>query len=185
MRYVSFKIAISCAALMMTAACGDNDDGSGGSVGDPPGANPPVVDLPPDPGEAGLQTIPGIDSDADGVRDDLQIYIAERFPGSDPDRMALMQVAAALQAQLDLNRTDAQHVATANRVLRSVGCYLSVESPTALERRADEVALLQSRLVNTADRLGAYRSFDAAVGGQVFTLLPLDQQVSSCGFDVE
>ena len=32
--------------------------------------------LPPDPGEAGKVTVEGIDSDGDGVRDDVQRYIA-------------------------------------------------------------------------------------------------------------
>ena len=32
--------------------------------------------LPPDPGEAGRRTLAGIDSDRDGIRDDLQRYVA-------------------------------------------------------------------------------------------------------------
>ena len=34
------------------------------------------MNLPPDPGEAGKQTLAGIDSDGDGVRDDIQRYLA-------------------------------------------------------------------------------------------------------------
>lgn len=36
--------------------------------------------LPPDPGEAGKATIAGIDSDNDGVRDDVQRLLAVRWP---------------------------------------------------------------------------------------------------------
>ena len=35
-----------------------------------------VTGLPPDPGEEGKKTLQGIDSDNDGVRDDIQRYIA-------------------------------------------------------------------------------------------------------------
>jgi hypothetical protein len=37
--------------------------------------------LPPDPGEAGKQTMLGIDSDGDGIRDDVQRYIYLTYPG--------------------------------------------------------------------------------------------------------
>jgi hypothetical protein len=42
-----------------------------------------VVPLPPDPGEAGKVTLAGIDSDNDGVRDDIQRYIALTYPNSE------------------------------------------------------------------------------------------------------
>lgn len=44
--------------------------GSGG------GSSDTSTTLPPDPGEAGMVTLEGIDSDNDGVRDDIQRWIA-------------------------------------------------------------------------------------------------------------
>src|SRR5216683_231714 len=38
------------------------------------------ITLPPDPGAAGKATLQGIDSDGDGVRDDIQRYIALTYP---------------------------------------------------------------------------------------------------------
>jgi len=52
-----------------------------------------VVPLPPDPGEAGKVTLEGIDSDGDGVRDDVQRYIALTYPDSEKTRLALTQHA--------------------------------------------------------------------------------------------
>ena len=37
--------------------------------------------LPPDPGKAGKQTLMGVDSDGDGLRDDIQRYIYLTYPG--------------------------------------------------------------------------------------------------------
>jgi hypothetical protein len=38
-----------------------------------------LANLPPDPGQAGKLTIDGIDVDKDGVRDDVQRWIAENW----------------------------------------------------------------------------------------------------------
>jgi hypothetical protein len=47
----------------------------------------PIAKLPPHPGEAGKATILGIDSDGDGVRDDIQIAVTRLIP-DDPQRRA-------------------------------------------------------------------------------------------------
>lgn len=54
--------------------------------------------LPPAPGKANDQTLAGIDSDKDGIRDDLQLSIAQLAPKSTIVRDGLREVAAALQA---------------------------------------------------------------------------------------
>jgi len=63
--------------------------------------------LPPDPGEAGKQTLEGIDSDKDGLRDDLQREIMFLVPESEKSRMALQQYERAAQlltSQTNLDR---------------------------------------------------------------------------------
>ncbi|MCL1947344.1 MAG: hypothetical protein FWF51_09405 [Chitinivibrionia bacterium] len=40
----------------------------------------PIAKLPPHPGAAGKKTILGIDSDGDGIRDDIQIAITKLIP---------------------------------------------------------------------------------------------------------
>lgn len=47
----------------------------------------PIAKLPPDPGETGKKTILGIDSDGDGIRDDIQIAITKLIP-DDPYKRA-------------------------------------------------------------------------------------------------
>jgi len=53
--------------------------------------------LPPDPGEAGKATLAGVDSDNDGVRDDIQRWIVLSTPDSQKMREALIQGSKARQ----------------------------------------------------------------------------------------
>ncbi len=55
-----------------------------------------VVDLPPDPGEAGKATVKGIDSNNNGVRDDVERWIAFTFQDA-KTRSTLTQAARALE----------------------------------------------------------------------------------------
>ena len=77
---------------------------TGKSLGSPTSPSAQSV-LPPDPGEAGKTTLAGIDSDGDGVRDDIQRYIVLTYSDSEKTRAALMQQARAWQAYL-LNASD-------------------------------------------------------------------------------
>jgi hypothetical protein len=56
--------------------------------------------LPPDPGEAGKESLEGVDCDRDGVRDDIQRWIALTYPDSEKTRAALTVVAKNRQLAL-------------------------------------------------------------------------------------
>lgn len=56
-----------------------------------------LVSMPQDPGEAGKQTLEGIDSDNDGVRDDLQREIVFMYPGKDEVRRVLRAMVKKAQ----------------------------------------------------------------------------------------
>lgn len=49
----------------------------------------PVISLPPEPGNENDTTVEGIDSDADGVRDDVQRYIYFEYAGQPSVQLAL------------------------------------------------------------------------------------------------
>lgn len=53
---------------------------------------------PPDPGAAGEQTVAGIDSDHDGVRDDVQRFVIISYLGTQDRTSAGLQYAASLQS---------------------------------------------------------------------------------------
>lgn len=56
-----------------------------------------LATLPPDPGGAGETTLAGIDSNGNGVRDDIERYIVFAYPESEKTRAGLMQMARAAQ----------------------------------------------------------------------------------------
>ncbi len=59
---------------------------------------------PADPGEAGHETILGIDSDKDGVRDDVEIFINQKIPKTSlNERLGTKLFAYILQKEFENN----------------------------------------------------------------------------------
>lgn len=55
--------------------------------------------LPPDPGLEADKTIQGIDSNKNGIRDDVELSIFKEYPNSAKTRAVLLQYALALQME--------------------------------------------------------------------------------------
>ena len=69
------------------------------------------VNLPPDPGAEGKKTLLGIDTDGDGVRDDIQRYIYLTYPDDKKLRLGLTYYAIEFQGVLkDANDREAAYV---------------------------------------------------------------------------
>lgn len=77
-------LLISLACLSLSMACQKRGEG-----------------LLKDPGEAGKKTVEGIDSDKDGVRDDLQVWIESEFRKSELIQMAVKEMARTHPASCD------------------------------------------------------------------------------------
>jgi len=58
------------------------------------------VNLPPDPGALADETVEGIDVNANGIRDDVELAIFEKYPDSAKTRAGLLQYALAQQMQV-------------------------------------------------------------------------------------
>ncbi len=134
---------------------------------------------PPDPGEAGKATLEGIDSDSDGVRDDVQRYIAITVPESARHREALRDMARVIQWEL-LAQTKEEAINIANEGVRSIEClsYLGVRN----QDRWEEVMAL---MLNTQSRLLAMDAHADRISSQVFKGIPYSQKRLACKFDVE
>ncbi|WEF33757.1 hypothetical protein [Pseudoduganella chitinolytica] len=83
-----------------------------------PAAAPPI-EMPPDPGEAGRATLAGIDSNDNGVRDDLERHIARHF-GTD-ERVRRAVANAVIATQQGILATDADDSAAAQAMLVRAG----------------------------------------------------------------
>jgi hypothetical protein len=133
--------------------------------------------LPPDPGEAGKATIEGIDSDNDGVRDDVQRYIAIAVPESARHREALRQ-NSSLTGRILLAQSADESIQLARESIRTMECldYLGF----IRQGRWKEIKAL---MANTPARLGALERHTSRINGQVFSTLPDAQRSTACSFN--
>jgi hypothetical protein len=125
--------------------------------------------LPPEPGEAGKQTLEGIDLDTDGVRDDVQRWIALEHPSKPSVRGALTQLALANQEFIKQSESD---LATLQPIVlrrhAAQECLYHVNDGN-IQLASDQRVALRSILLNTSQRSRAYLQADSKLGGLSFT----------------
>lgn len=137
-----------------------------------------IPGLPPDPGEAGKATLAGIDSDNDGVRDDVQRYIAMTYRDSAKTRAVLTQYAKQMQgALLDASSKELsiKHADEYSKVSECGESILGFDMSYKAEKDIKPIIL------NTDARNKAYFTYDDQLGGEVFSLN--NQGISACNFD--
>ena len=135
------------------------------------------ANLPPDPGAAGRATLAGIDSDNDGVRDDVQRWIVMTYPNSAKTRAALRQDAIALQKYI---------IDSANPTLTYQHALEDDKATDCLEYiRPNDfynvVVDLEAVVVNTPQRSRAYLRADQLMSGKFFSSPPNRKQ--GCNFN--
>jgi hypothetical protein len=143
--------------------------------------------LPPDPGEAGKQTLEGIDSDKDGVRDDVQRWIATSYPSDESLRNALSQFAKRSQAMLVSGEVSEsifnQHAEQRRRALYCLN-YVQAERLTdpvhAATETSELVRVFKTVLLNTRERSKAFLLADARLSGATATMLDRSQWQNMC-----
>lgn len=134
--------------------------------------------LPPDPGEAGKATLAGIDSDNDGVRDDIQRWIALTYPNSQKTRAALRQNAKVMQEFL-LHADDPE---MAKKISRRSGRAL--ECLAYVNKDFSDIGTeLRAVTLNTYKRSKAYLQADRHLSGMMFSSSGMDNWKKSCVFD--
>jgi len=138
-----------------------------------------INSLPPDPGEAGKATLAGVDSDGNGVRDDIQRHIILTYPNPEDAllRAALFQYAAYQQQFLRDADSPERTLANAHQRDKYVDCvmYLNPEEGLTI------VEGMEIESVNTEERHQTYAKADNYLGGQVFSLTPRAELASLCG----
>lgn len=144
-----------------------------------PSTGAPQTPLPPDPGEAGKATLAGIDSNNDGVRDDIERYIALTYPDSAKTRAALTQYAKVMQgAILDASSKELS-LKHADEHEKASEC---MESALGFDTYSNTRKDLKPIILNTDARNNAYFMYDDQLGGEVFPLS--NQGIAACNFDV-
>jgi len=184
-------VPVICAVALLAMACASEEPGGGSSDDVPtrkqergmvlptpePPDTPPVRETNAEALERSgvlrtldrTDTLAGIDRNNDGIRDDIEAYIASTFP--DPaQQAAARQSAASLQAQMLVDKNDKAALRNVDiRALRAVDC-LFLRFNGADVYPAAVSARLQALTANTKPRLLAYLGFSAAMDGTTGTL---------------
>jgi hypothetical protein len=135
--------------------------------------------LPPDPGDAGRATLEGIDSDGDGIRDDIQRYIALTYPDSEKLRAGLTQITRVVQEALLVRDDKPLSLNAASSSDRASECLRYILGPSSPDVQNE----LYARFLNTVARSRAYLAYDAQLFGGIFPSTPRSQRKFSCAFD--
>lgn len=141
------------------------------------------IDLPPDPGDAGKETLLGIDIDNDGVRDDIQRYIYITYPTEEKVRLALTQITKNYQELLPYSGIPELAHENVKKLTRSRVCLFFIKNDYRIAidiRRA-----LQAEILNTNERSTTYVKFENSLAGKTTTLPPDNEWKDCCLFDVD
>ena len=124
--------------------------------------------LPPEPdAEAGRQTVPGIDTNGNGVRDDVEHSLYRLYPLDTPRREMLLIGAQAVQMQLlaaSDNNPNAGDAAS-QRSAEFVACALA--SDIDIRALQKDIAIVDFFALNTEARRQAYLAYEASRAGTV------------------
>ena len=140
-----------------------------------------TVNLPPDPGEAGKETVLGVDSDSDGVRDDIQRYIHYTYPENEKVRVALTQMAKEYQGILSQPNNHDVAFDHATIMARHGECLFYIQGESSLDARS----ALKAAILNTGERSRAYITYSNTLGGEVILGAPIENWKNSCNFNVD
>mgnify|MGYP000367275446 CR=1 FL=1 len=122
--------------------------------------------FPPDPGTAGKKTLEGIDSDHDGLRDDLQRWIYARFPNDPKKRAALKQLAISYQKTLFINHDENEMNENIRRNSKAFRClYVTFSNSHAAY---NEGKFMEAKVYNTKERTERYLEVDRWFDGRTF-----------------
>lgn len=126
------------------------------------------------------KTVAGVDSDNDGIRDDIQRWINEEYADKPKVKMALKQVAMGMQIQLLSAENKVQSIAASNKYLNDLFCL------TAIVGFNEKVKLrrnLKAKMLNTKDRHYAEIKSNGNFSGQggVIPNTP-EEQKAFCAF---
>ena len=139
--------------------------------------------LPPDPGEAGKATLAGIDSDGDGIRDDVQRYVELTYSGDENVniRKALRQDAEGFQLELLASSNKEESVRLLHARERDGNCLAGV---MGVDASSDAESALQAQILNTEMRSRAWIAFNRNISGEFGGNVYPWEYLTQCDFDV-
>lgn len=164
------------AALTATTTFELSCSGSAGAPAASTSLTVNVVPLPADPAAGGTSTVAGVDSNSNGLRDDIERYLLTEYPaGVTRDTLAARGKILGVALTAPPTENAAQDVNL--DLFRNLECLVHV-APDQVKQVSGE---LLARMLNTADRLRAYLVMDQAAAGQVIQLRSEADIAAACG----
>lgn len=173
------RLCTALAALLLLSSCGWDFSGLGGgtaSAPSPAATTPEIVVALENSGALPKldrsASLAGLDSNNDGIRDDIAIWI-EQLPISAAQKLAISQLAKATQSALTVDTSN-------DTALRAVVAQQHAAVKCMVRRGADKVdginivTTLRNYTANTKDRVAAYLRFSNALDGSVLKSPPGD-----------
>ncbi|MGK0255574.1 MAG: hypothetical protein ACI81I_000174 [Arcobacteraceae bacterium] len=139
--------------------------------------------LPPEPDETlNNSTLLGIDSNDNGVRDDVERKIIETY--REPIKIELMMATAKVGQEILENPVGLakEHSDKMDR-LDDCGSYL--EDQNISYDGLESIRFYEKNIYNTKTRVRAYLDYNLALSGRVYGSSPSDWVAESCDFDVK
>lgn len=134
-----------------------------------------TIPLPPDPGVAGAASLAGIDSDSDGLRDDVERLIATSFPTSEKIQYAALQLAKAYSTSLLDGANSPLAMSDDRSIAYAIDCLYYVSPGGA----SSIIGQIEASLANTATRVQAYLATQFS-GSGADESLPSQSQSKAC-----
>ncbi len=171
---------IGIALILALSACGGGSSASAPDMSTPTSLASAILQAESTGAVPALNhdnTVLGPDVNGNGIRDDIDIYIAAQ-PDSTTQKAALSQMAAALQASLVVDTTNSAALfAVTTKIDKGIDCLYSVYSEAAYQKVND----FQKITVDTMTRLHAYEKYNQAMSGSTGGLVTKASEGNSCG----
>lgn len=131
--------------------------------------------LPPDPGEAGKETVAGIDSDDDGVRDDIQRYI--QLNHTDQNMKKNLTEWAKIKQDSLLNTSNkSKALEDSTKITEYIDCLYVLDGENATRVFDD----FYYAYINTIERYKAQDIVDIYTSGEPVTRLSKSELQDKC-----
>ena len=156
---------LSFGLIALLIACGDVNSGHAANATTPLPVDPfHGLVVPPDPGAAANATVAGVDTNQNGIRDEVDRYIAQTY-GEEPTKFVAAQaVAKADQLLLVTPTTDVNAATAAVYANADSGVCLADKfenDPVAATRMSNDIVL---RTFNNRDRQKQFQAILTKVG---------------------
>lgn len=121
------------------------------------------IPVPPDPGAAKDATVLGVDTDHNGIRDEIDRWIATKYGNKPGALQAIRMVAKVDQDLLAANPTSKEQALAATYPMFDVGCtgYKLEQEGIKPSQVFNELMI---RTFNTRDRIDVYKRADQLAG---------------------